>query len=269
MEAKVSLTTKCNAKCRTCPVWTLPGETMALDNWRIIWTILMGDPRITDVMLNNTGDIYCEPNHAEYLAFVHRQAGKRICMTTNAVALDMVPDVDDLIISVNGGTKEAYEYTVGVDFEKVKANIRAQYAELAKLPLCELHCLIWEGNAGTEKALVKEWADFPGKVRISYKYDNQMREDKTLDQYKVEQRIPCDYLQKVCIMPSGKVISCAHDFEGVTDFGNVLTDGMDGVLGHPERQRMLAQHQLGEFNGLCEKCNYNTPALGRVWYVKG
>jgi len=268
VEAKVSLTTKCNARCRTCPVWTLPGETMSFGNWVKVWGKLMDSPRITHVMLNNTGDIYCEPNHAEYLQLVHRKAGKQVALTTNAVALDMVPDVDNLVISFNGGTKEAYEHTVGVSFDAVRQNIRSMYPALTRLPYVELHCLIWEGNAGSERALVKEWEDFPGRVRISYKYDNQMREDKTLPQYKVERRIPCDYLGKLSIWPDGRVVSCAHDFQGVNDFGNILVDEIDDLVRNPARVSMWAAHERLEFGGLCEKCNYNTPASGRVLYVK-
>lgn len=268
MEAKVALTTKCNARCKTCPVWTIPGETMTLDVWKTVWQKLMDSPQIVNIMLNNTGDIYCEPNHKEFLDIVHRQRDKYVMITTNALQLDMVPDVDEFIISFNGGNRVAYEATVGAGFHETVQNIRAHYEDIAKVPNAQLHCLIWEGNQNSERDLVELWRDFPGKVRLSYKYDNQMREDRTLDKFKVTKRIPCDYMTKLSIMPSGQVISCAHDFHGVTNLGNILTDSVQELIDNAERRRMLQEHHEGEYLGLCEKCNYNTPANGRVFYVK-
>lgn len=268
MEAKVSLTTKCNARCKTCPVWTIPGQTMTLEVWQKVWQRLMDEPGIVNVMLNNTGDIYCEPNHAEYLKLVHRQRDKYVMITTNALQLDMVPDVDEFIISFNGGNQKAYEATVGAGFHETVQNIRKHYDALAKVPNAQLHCLIWEGNQGSERDLTELWRDFPGKVRLSYKYDNQMREDRTLDKFKVTRRIGCDYLGKLSIMPDGKIISCAHDFHATTDFGNWLTDSWGDIVNNAARREKIKEHQRSEWTGICEKCNYNTPSSGRVFYVK-
>jgi radical SAM protein with 4Fe4S-binding SPASM domain len=269
VEARVSITTKCNARCKTCPVWSIPGSTMLLDDFKTVWRKLSESPTITGISLNNTGDIYCVPDHAKYLDLIHRVDGKWIAMTTNGIAFDMIPDVDLFIISFNGGTKGTYEYTVGADFDKVAANIRSHYSELAKLRYCQLHCLMWEGNKGIEYELTKLWADFPGSVRISYKYDNQGGVDYTIAQFKKESRIVCDYLGKLCIMPNGQVIPCAHDFHAEVNMGNILTDSVEFLIKNEERRRMLIEQANDKFEGICERCNYNTPADGRVIYVKG
>jgi len=268
VEAKISITTKCNAHCRTCPVWKIPGETMPVETFRIVWEKLMDNPMVSKVMINDTGDVYCLPNHAEYFEVVKRREGKTIAITTNAIALDMVPDVDHFVISFNGGTRKAYEHTVGASFDAVVANIRAQYDAIRKVPMPELHCLIWQGNQGTEMDLMRLWKDFPGRLRVSYKYDNQGGPDLTVSDFKRSKREPCDYLGKLCIMPDGKVISCAHDFHADTDFGNIVTDSIEALMGASARVEMLNAHMRGEFTGICERCNYNTPIDGRVMYLK-
>ncbi len=268
IEAKISITTKCNAHCRTCPVWTIPGETMPLYTFQLVWRKLMDSPLVSKVMINDTGDVYCLPDHAKYFEVVKRMEGKTIAITTNAIALDMVPDVDHFIISFNGGTREAYKHTVGADFDTVVANIRSQYDAISKVPLAELHCLMWQGNQGTEMDLMRLWKDFPGRIRVSYKYDNQGGPDLTLSHFKREKREPCDYLAKLCIMPDGRAISCAHDFHAATNFGNIVTDSIEDLMNAPSRKAMMDAHVRGEYAGICERCNYNTPIEGRVMHLK-
>lgn len=271
MDAKIAVTTKCNAKCRTCPVWSLQdevGQTMSLHDFSSIIDKLGESPLIGRILLNSTGDLYCLPDHREYLGYVEDHRKKAVTMTTNAVDLDYVPDIEELIISFNGGTREGFEHTVGADFDQVVANIRAMYPEFSKLQNLEMHCLIWEGNEGQEKDLVELWSDFPGKIRVSYKYDNQMKADRTLPAFQRDIRIPCDYLDVLTVMPNGQIVSCAHDFRSETNWGNLLTDSLSAITMNVARAQKRQEHESGLFLGLCEKCNYNTPAWGKVEYLR-
>ncbi len=268
MDAKLSLTTKCNARCATCPVWKYHGEDMPLEKFFDLWRMLNESDYVTRILLNNTGDLYNHPDHVEILKIVEANKRKHVIMTTNAGLMDYVPAIDVLIISFNGGTKEAYERTTGLDFDDVQANIRLHYDELRKIPVLEMHCLIWDGNEGTENALLETWRDFPGRIRVSYKYDNQMEEDHTLQGYRIAERIPCDYLGMISILPNGDVVSCAHDFEGKNKFGNVFDLGVSGVVENNKRTSMMRDHLHGNFSGICEKCNYNTPIGNRIKYLK-
>ncbi|MHA1369111.1 MAG: radical SAM/SPASM domain-containing protein [Promethearchaeota archaeon] len=269
LDARISITTRCNAKCVTCPVWKYKSEDMAYDKFVELINKLDKSPLINRIMLNNTGDMYNHPNCSEMFQFLRVfDRHKPLIFTTNAGLMDEVPPVDFLIISFNGGTKETYEKTTGLSWDDVKRRIRDRYPNLRKLPAVEMHCLIYDGNAGTEDMLLKEWQDFPGRIRVSYKYDNQMRKDRTLSEYRIKRRIPCDYLEMLSIMPSGRVISCAHDFKQVTDFGNVFEESIEELVHHPSRIKKRQEHREGRYTGLCEKCNYNTPLKGRVKYLK-
>jgi radical SAM protein with 4Fe4S-binding SPASM domain len=268
-DAKVSVTTKCNAKCKTCPVWKLPSDTMSFGRFQQLIKILNDSNKVDRILLNNTGDLYNIPDHVKYLTYVERHMRKPVIMTTNAGLMDYVPTISSLIISFNGGNKEAYEYTTGVDFDETVKRIREAYPMMRKVPSVEMHCLIWDGNAESEKDLLDLWDDFPGRIRVSYKYDNQHEEDHTLEEYKTDQRIPCDYLSKnISIMPTGQVVACAHDFKRVTNFGNVFEDDIEAILWSKERREMLAKHNKGIFDGLCENCNYNTLTHGKIKYLR-
>lgn len=268
MDAKLSVTTRCNAACATCPVWQYAGEDMTVANFQLLWEKLMASSLISRVLLNNTGDLYNHPESRRILQYVERHRFKPVIMTTNAGEMDYVPKIDVLIVSFNGGTKETYEATTGLSFEEVKANIRSHYTELRNIPVLEMHCLMWEGNAGTEDALLETWRDFPGRIRLSYKYDNQMKDDKTLPPYRANHRVPCDYLGMFSIMPDGHVVSCAHDFKKETNFGNVFDADLETVVMHPARLMKIREHKNGVFSGLCANCNYNTPLGDRIRYIK-
>jgi len=232
-----------------------------------MWVKLMMAPEVTRILLNNTGDMYLHPKRKEIFKYIEEHKYKPVIMTTNAGAMDYVPKIDHLIISFNGGTKSSYEYTTGLDFDKTVKKIKSFYPDIAKV-YSEIHCLMWDGNEGTEAALKELWKDFPGRVRLSYKYDNQMKEDHTIDKYKKTDRVFCDYLTMLSILPDGKVISCAHDFEGVTDFGNIFTEEVGDILKNKNRIKKMKEHYEGRFEGLCKKCNYNTGIDGKIVYVK-
>ena len=267
MDAKISVTTRCNARCATCPVWQHPGKDMDFSDFVVIWNKLMDSKHVTRVLLNNTGDMYIHQDRERIFDYIEANHHKPVIMTTNAAAMDRVPKIDEIIISFNGGNKESYEKTTGLVFEKVVARIREHYDALFKVH-AEMHCLIWDGNAGCEDDFKELWKDFPGRLRFSYKYDNQMKEDHTIDGKRQSQRFPCDYLRMLNVMPDGRIISCAHDFEAVTDFGNLLTGSVDDTICNINRGDKIAEHCRHEYTGLCEKCNYNTALADRIVYVR-
>lgn len=270
MDLKISVTTRCNAKCITCPVWTYPGEDMSVENFFKLYYKALNSQIITRILINNTGDIYNHPDRKAIFGLLKKYHQKPLIMTTNAGLMDEVPDIDVLIISFNGGTRETYEKVTGLNYNETLRNIRKAYKEIIdKHIYAEINCLIFEDNKGTEKDLKKLFSDFPGRVRVSYKYDNQMKEDRTLLAHKTFRRIPCDYLGMFSVLPSGKIISCAHDFEGKTDFGDAFSDqSFEMLMVNRARMTMIHKHKMLSFEGLCEKCNYNTPIGNRIVFLK-
>lgn len=270
MIAKVSFTTVCNAKCKTCPCWTFKGQHMDYADFVQIWTKLMSSPFIEKVIVNNTGDIYNHPDHLRMLKLMETFKPKRVAMITNGGLVDYLPKLDHIVFSFNGGTKESYEHTTGLSFDETVGRIHAQYDRIrsAKI-LAEIDCLMWEGNRGTELQLRSLWADFPGMVRISYKYDNQGMKSKGIETFVATERIICDYLDKLCVLPDGAISMCAHDWKlEAGTWGNLLTDDIGALSRHPKRLQKMREHLVGRYEGPCQPCDYNTPEKGRIFYVK-
>lgn len=271
IDAKIAVTTHCNGRCKTCPVGFLEhqyGETMPIDRFVTLWDMLMAAPRVGRVVLNGTGELYTIPDHVRYLQYVEQHTQKTVVLQTNAELMDYVPAVDTIVISYNGGNKVAYEHTTGMNHDKMVSNVRRHYPQLAHIPDLQLHVLLCQFNADSEGDLLQTWNDFPGRIRVSYKCDNQMSKDWTLPAYQQTERIFCDYLDGLSIWPDGTVISCAHDMTRQTSWGNIFEDGVEGVLQHPDRLQKRMEHRTGHWAGLCARCNYNTPIGERVKWLQ-
>lgn len=242
---------------------------MPLEHFEIIWDKLNDSHLVSSIFVNSTGDFLSLPDYIWYANYIENNQKKRVSITTNGRNLEYVPKCDTFVISFNGCDKETYEYTTGNDFEEIVANIKASYPQLkAKPKRAELHVLVWEGNPDPEEKIMRLFGDFPGNIRLSYKYDNQFSTDYTLADYKVPTREACDYLEKIVVYPTGDVILCSHDFEGNVQWGNLIHDSVSKCFFNTERAEKMFLHKLGKYCGLCADCNYNTTARGRIVYIK-
>lgn len=268
IDAKISITTACGAKCATCPSWKQKPHTMSVEDFETVYTKLSQSPLIGRILINGTGDITAIPGWEKYFEIIEKHKTKFTTMTTNAANLTSVPDcLDELIISFNGGTAESYNKTTGLDYNKVSSLIKHLYPEFGKLGNLEMHCLIWKETEGDEEAFINHWRDFPGAIRFSYKTENQNQEYFGVDRFRDQNRIPCDYLGKICVEHDGHIAACNHDWDHISNFGNLLTDSVAEVWRSPERERITTEHYQQRFIGICEHCNYNVRADGKIAYV--
>ncbi len=271
IDAKIAVTTHCNGRCKTCPVGFLSeryGETMPFERFVTLWDALMAAPRIGRIVLSGTGELYTIPDHVRYLQYVEHHRHKPVVLQTNGELLDYVPMVETLVISYNGGNQDAYEYTTGMSHTRMVEAVTRQYPQLSQIPDLQLHVLMCAFNVDSEADILTTWREFPGRIRVSYKYDNQMTTDRTLPAYRVTERVFCDYLDGLSIWPDGTVIRCAHDMTKQTAWGNVFDDGVEAVLQHPDRLQTRQEHLAGQWTGLCERCNYNTPVGDRLRWLQ-
>jgi len=271
MTVKISITTECGAKCKTCPVWQKKKETMSVDTFRLLWARVNSWPGISKIFINSTGDVNSLPNKREYFNIIEKLQGPPVSITMNGRGFDYVPRVDTLIFSFNGSNKDNYEHTTGLDFEETVRNIKSKYQEIReRTKYREVNYLVWRENAGGESEFLDLWRDFPGILRIGYKCENQFGEYfGAVPGMEDEERIPCDYLEGITIAPNCQVIRCAHDFDFSTSWGNALEDPIGKILANPDRIKLIEAHNQGDYPGLCESCNYNVSTAGKFFYTKG
>lgn len=270
MDAKIAITTRCGGMCRTCPSWQVPEVTMDLDLFATIWRKINRSLYIRKILVNGTGDFFQLPDYLEYAQIIENVGRKKVAITTNGLNLDYIPAVDDFVISFNGADEDTYQLTTGLPFWKVVDNIRDAYDDIkCNTRNAEIHCLAWAGNPDPKDGLLELFGDFPGRIRVSYKYDNQGGTNYTLTPHVCTERVLCDYLETLVIYPTGDVIICSHDFEGNVQWGNLRHDSVRDCITNIERWDKVRQQNAGFFTGICETCNYNTRGSdGRIVYIK-
>lgn len=121
------ITDGCNSRCVTCDIWKNPRRNMSMDlveelaracsDLQVRWVLLSG------------GEAMQHPNWPQ-IARRFREEGVRVMLLTNGLLLrkqaeEVIESVDDLIVSLDGGTAATYEQIRGVDaFDLILEGIR-------------------------------------------------------------------------------------------------------------------------------------------------
>jgi Fe-coproporphyrin III synthase len=125
------LTDGCNSRCVTCDIWRNPRRNMS----KALVEQLLNDTQVLQsrwVVLSG-GEAMQHPHWPE-IAARFKAAGLYVMLLTNGLYLrkqvdSLVGAVDEVIVSLDGGTAETYEAIRGVDgFDVVMEGIRATRA---------------------------------------------------------------------------------------------------------------------------------------------
>lgn len=273
MDIMLVPTFSCGTRCKTCNTWMFHG-TMPVDQFRELWHRLNDEPEVERLVMNTLGDVNTLENAEEYLHIIDEYHKRPVVFTTNAKCIPFVPRVDAYICSFNGGTKESYENTTGLNFEEVQATIRSHYEDFrARVHDPQIHMVVWSGNKGTEKQFGELWADFPGRVRLNYRRTNIPEQWASEEEKRApKKRIFCENMDNITIFPDGtcQICTCgiSTDLKDPQTYGNVFSNSLFELLNHPMRLRLQAEETKGIYSGACAKCDFNTPIEGKIVFLK-
>ncbi|MEO8611434.1 MAG: radical SAM/SPASM domain-containing protein [Chloroflexota bacterium] len=130
------LTDGCNSRCVTCDIWRNPRRNMKMDMVEDI-ADAFGELGVRWVLLSG-GEAMQHPKWPE-IARRFRAEGTYVMLLTNGLLVrkqidEVLASVDELIVSLDGGTAETYDAIRGVDaFDLVLDGMRA--ARAAGLPV--------------------------------------------------------------------------------------------------------------------------------------
>jgi len=124
----VYLTDGCNSRCATCDIWKVPRRNMSL----ALAERLAADCAALGVrrVVLSGGEAMQHPEWPR-IATLFRAAGARVTLLTNGLLLNKQADavrasIDDLTVSLDGGTPETYQAIRGVDgFALILEGMRA------------------------------------------------------------------------------------------------------------------------------------------------
>jgi len=121
------ITDGCNSRCTMCDIWHNPRRNMSMD--LVDELVVQAQQLKTRWVLLSGGEAMQHPAWDE-IGQRFRSAGVRTMLLTNGLLVKkqidrFVGNIDDLIVSLDGGTAETYETIRGVDaFELVLEGIR-------------------------------------------------------------------------------------------------------------------------------------------------
>lgn len=121
------LTDGCNSRCVTCDIWRNPRRNMNME----LVEAIAGDLRALSVrwIVLSGGEAMQHPQWAQ-IAQRFRSEGARVLLLTNGLLIrkqidDVLASVDEVIVSLDGGTAATYEAIRGIDgFDLILDGIR-------------------------------------------------------------------------------------------------------------------------------------------------
>jgi Fe-coproporphyrin III synthase len=111
------ITDGCNSRCVTCDIWKLPRRNMDMS---LVERLAMEFPTLGVRQVVLSGGEAMQHPEWPHIARTFRQAGAKITLLTNGLALkkqaqEVIDTIDDLTVSLDGGTAETYHAIRGVD----------------------------------------------------------------------------------------------------------------------------------------------------------
>jgi MoaA/NifB/PqqE/SkfB family radical SAM enzyme len=278
------LTDGCNSRCVTCDIWLNPRRNMS----RALVDQLVNDAEAlgTRWVLLSGGEAMQHPHWPE-IAGRFKNAGMHVMLLTNGLYLRkqvdaLVGAVDEVIVSLDGGTAQTYEAIRGVDgFEVVMEGIRATRAlgipvatrtTIQRANWRELPTIIDVAKAADVNRISFLTVDVSNKHAFGPRFSNDVTLIKQDDAPHSSSAIPAEDLQGFSNVIEDIGIRYATDFasglmaESLPKLRQMATyfAAIQGQAAYP-RPRCNSPHTsvVVEVDGTVRPC-YFLPSIGKI-----
>jgi len=273
-EMIIEVSSLCNLKCLMCFRNYLPKETKYSNMEFKVFQKIINECRkegIAAVKLSWRGESLLNKDFVKMVAYAKKAGIEEVSTLTNATCL--TPEVaqglidkglDQIIISVDGVTKETYEKVRrGANFERVITNINKLIELKNNKPLIRLQITEIPENKDEIQDFVKEWRGKVDEIAISgfidYSYIDEEQDPKVQEGLKkAKGRLPCPSLwQRLAIMADGTVTVCCIDVQGKLALGNVKDRSIKSMWQSYTLHNLRKIHKARNLDSIeaCRKCN--------------
>lgn len=286
----VETTNRCNAKCSFCP-------NSDLNRGRL----LMGDELFRKIIDDCTefplpaiepflqGEPFVDPKIFDRLQYINEKLpDTALRLYSNGAALNQEKadrlrslNVDKLYISLNTIVPERYGRIVGLSFEHTMAHVEYLATPNGKGTVARE--IIFRLTL-TDESTKKELSDFkklckrlrarPMAVGL-FNYKGDIQSDLPVPSY------PCEHIDRLDILSSGKTTLCCMDQEGEYGWGSVEEASVLEVFNNKLATQLRMSHRQGKRKNVepCNRCNLFWPSfsgmhagkkiingIGFLWY---
>jgi len=265
----LDLATKCNLRCKMCPVWGSDDEAaidsvkgvMALENARkVLDEVAAARPLVHPAMY---GEPLLAPAFREVVTEVVAR-GFAIAINTNGLALTeemarflVESGVNSVSVSIDAVTPETLLEIRGIDrLDKIEDGVHRLLAARGDnlTPRIGVSYTLQDANTHEEEAFIARWTPLVDVVRIGHVFRDGAFQDLTAP----ERRTPCGALYLTLpVHHDGTATVCCLDSFRETNMGNVFESSVKDVWLGEKFQQARAWHERGEYDKLpiCAKCN--------------
>src|SRR5262249_54726137 len=149
-ELYLEVTNRCNLRCRTCPQFFGMAERFHDLSWERFLTVTNQLPTIRRAVLHGIGEPLLNPDLGRMIRHL-KSRGAYVLFNSNGLllrgrkALDLATSgLDELRVSIDGGTPETYRTVRGVDgFDRILSNLRRFAALKASMGVESSRVSLW------------------------------------------------------------------------------------------------------------------------------
>lgn len=264
--AVIEFTASCNLRCVFCPVGrgVIPraGQTMTSPTFeRIVQEIR---DVVTYVYIGGYGEFLLHPRFAEWVRII--KAFAKINLATNLTvlpesALEALPLIDDLSVSISGGNRETYLAMHGMDcFDQVMDNLeRLRRVRSSKIDITYVRTTV---NDNVERAR-ETLGEFEAKpLALPMRETMLPLLPKTgVTRFVIENgEIKTKAVVSKCremwsvmyFLADGEMAFCCYDFANLGNLGNINRQTLDQIWNGEPYQKLRANHLAGQFHPVCQ-----------------
>jgi hypothetical protein len=265
----IETTNHCNARCVMCPHKDMKRQKghMSMELFGKILNDLEGVP-IKILSLNLLGEPFHDPHFLNRVAEIRRDKNlliRKLSFVTNAnlmkrhtinSILDL--DVDEIIVSFNGGNEHSYHKVMGLDFEKSLVNVSSLFMERQRRgtgkPFIRINCIELEQNFESLWFIRELFEGFADQLTI-LRPSNWAGYLAGTPQ---PRNLPCRVLwTDINILWDGTVVPCCRDWNGTLEVGHAKSQNVLAVRKAQKLEMLRRLHLSGRPRrvALCATCD--------------
>lgn len=282
----IETSTICNARCVMCPhvkmkrrMGVMTDETFDL----ILKKLKSESIRPLAFILNGFGDPLTDKKIFERIKRIKIDFPESVVKFYSNLGLAdekiigelVTSGLDEINISFNGYSKENYERTMGIGYEKTLDNlkklIRKRKEEKSPLKI-RLSMTLVSYNDGDEAGFIKKWSRYVDSVSVNKVHTYNDSVSDVSGQKKINFKklaYPCKYIWNTIVFgATGDVYLCCLDYEGEHSFGNIREKGVLEMFYSENFERIRQKHLENDIKNIkiCSAC-YTPFKNGVEWFV--
>jgi len=215
------------------------------------------------------GEPMLNENFTEMLRYAKSKGILEVTSLTNATLMNeaicheiVAAKLDQLVISIDGFTKETYEkIRVGADYDTVKNNVLTllKIRKNARKPFIRLQYTESSSNRHETSAFYDYWKDKVDEITISYCQDFGSPEKNDAENVPAHEFCCKQPFQRLTIMADGTVCVCATDVMGSLAIGNIHASNIKDLWHGEKINQLREQHRSGNYHiiPMCRICADN------------